>query len=142
MPFAATWMNLESVRLSEVSQTEEEKYPYDITYTRNPKRNYRTELTKQRDSQTWKTSLGFWGQGGIVWDFGKARHTLLYLEWTSGKDLPYAQGTQLLSPGSLGGRGVWGRADTCVCLAEPLCSPETITMLLTGYTPVQKLFGV
>ena len=86
MPFAATWMNLESVRLSEVSQTEKEKYPYDITYNWNPKRNYRTELTKQRDSQTWKTNLGFLGQGGIVWGFGKARHTLLYLKWTSGKE--------------------------------------------------------
>ena len=27
MPFAATWMDLESVTLSEVSQSEEEKYP-------------------------------------------------------------------------------------------------------------------
>ena len=31
--------------------------------------------------------------------------------------------------GSLNGRGVWGRMDTCVCMAELLCcSPETITV--------------
>ena len=28
--------------------------------------------------------------------------------------------------------------DTCICTAESLCClPETITSLLTGYTPVQ-----
>ena len=31
MPFAATWMNLEIIILSEVSQTEKDKY-HDITY--------------------------------------------------------------------------------------------------------------
>ena len=41
--------------------------------------------------------------------------------------------------GSLDGRGVWGRLDTCIYMAEPLCcSPETITALLTGYIPIQK----
>ena len=41
--------------------------------------------------------------------------------------------------GSLGGRGVWGRMDTCICMVESLhCSPGTITALLTGYTPIQN----
>ena len=41
--------------------------------------------------------------------------------------------------GSLYGRGVWGRKDMCICMAESLCcSPETITTLLIGYTPVQN----
>ena len=36
---------------------------------------------------------------------------------------------------SLDGRGVWGRMDTCICMAESLCSsPKTITILLIGYT--------
>ena len=36
-------------------------------------------------------------------------------------------------------KGVWGRGDTCVCLAESLCcSVETITALLTGYIPIQN----
>ena len=45
--------------------------------------------------------------------------------------------------GSLDGTGVWGRMDTCICMAESLCcSPETITTLLMGYTLIQnkKLF--
>ena len=36
--------------------------------------------------------------------------------------------------GSLAGRGVWGRMDTCICMAESLCCPpETIRTLLIGY---------
>ena len=36
--------------------------------------------------------------------------------------------------GSLDGRGVRGRMDTCVCKVESLfCSPETITTLLISY---------
>ena len=41
--------------------------------------------------------------------------------------------------GSLDGRGVLGKMDTCICMAESLhCSPETITTLLTGYTLIQN----
>ena len=39
---------------------------------------------------------------------------------------------------SLDGRGVWGRMDTCMCMAESLCcSPETITTLI-GFTQTQN----
>ena len=39
----------------------------------------------------------------------------------------------------LDGRGVWGRMDTCICMAESLCcSPKTITTSLINYTPVQN----
>ena len=35
---------------------------------------------------------------------------------------------------SLDGRGVWGRMDTCICMAESFwCSPKTITTLLISY---------
>ena len=41
--------------------------------------------------------------------------------------------------GSLDGRGVWGRMDTCIRMAESLhCPPETITTLLIGYNPTQN----
>ena len=37
----------------------------------------------------------------------------------------------------------WGRMDACICMAESLYySPETITALLIGYTPIQDVFGV
>ena len=39
--------------------------------------------------------------------------------------------------GSLDGRGVWGRMDTCICMAESFSCPlGTITALLSGYTPI------
>ena len=44
---------------------------------------------------------------------------------------------------SLDGRVFWGRMDKCTCIADSLhYSPETITILLTGYTPIQNAFGV
>ena len=50
MPFAATWMDLEIVTLSEVSQTAKDKY--DITYMWNLKNGiskliYKTEIESQ-----------------------------------------------------------------------------------------------
>ena len=53
MPFAATWMDVESVVLSEGSQTERE-ISYDMPYIWNLKRNDTNELTykTETDSQT------------------------------------------------------------------------------------------
>ena len=42
-----------------------------------------------------------------------------------------------------GQRGIWGRMDICIHMAEFLhCSPETITTLLIVYIPIQNVFGV
>ena len=41
--------------------------------------------------------------------------------------------------GSLDGRGVWGRMDTCICMTGSLhCSCETVTTWLIGYSPIQN----
>ena len=41
--------------------------------------------------------------------------------------------------GSLDGRGVWWRIDTCICKAESFCrSSEMITTLLIGYSQIQN----
>ena len=40
MPFAATWMNLEIIILSEVKSYREKQISYDITYMENLKRKW------------------------------------------------------------------------------------------------------
>ena len=61
-------------------------------------------------------------------------YTLLYLKWIADKDLLYT--TETLH-GNWDGRGVQGRMGTCVCMAESLlCSPQTITTLLIGYSSI------
>ena len=57
MPFAATWMNLENITLSKVSQTEKDIL-YDITYMWNLKNNTNESIYKTKtDSQTEKIYL-------------------------------------------------------------------------------------
>ena len=66
MLFAVTWMDLEMIKVSEVSQTKEDKY---ITYMWNLK--YRTNETTYRTetgSQTWRTDCGCQRAGRREWD--------------------------------------------------------------------------
>ena len=72
---------------------------------------------------------GILRESGI--DMYKDIHKLLYLTRITDKDS--------VLRGSLGGRGVWGRVDTRICVAESLpCSPETVTTLLISCTPIQS----
>ena len=71
MPFAATWMNLEIIILSEVSQTEKDKY--HISLTCGILKDDTNELIYKTDSQTLKTNLwlpkGKRGEDKLgVWD--------------------------------------------------------------------------
>ena len=67
-------------------------------------------------------------------------YTLLYLKWITNKDPLYSTwNSALMLCGSLDGRGVWGKRDTCVCMAAFLhCSPEIITILLISCTPIEN----
>ena len=79
-----------------------------------------------------------WGRDSQgVWD-GHGHTAVFNMENQQG---PAAQHGELcsISHGSLDGRGVWGRMDTCVCVAESLCClPEIITTVLIGYTQTQN----
>ena len=56
-PFAATWMGLESVILSEVSQTEKARYHMNTPYTWNLKRNDTDELAYKTETQDLESEL-------------------------------------------------------------------------------------
>ena len=96
----------------------------------------------ERKSQTQKTNL--WlpqGKGQLgLWE--SQVHTATFK--IDNQQRPIVQHMELCSMlcASLDGRGVWGRMDTCMCMAESLCSsPETITTLLIGYISIQNVFG-
>ena len=61
---------------------------YHIPYVWNLKRNYRNELTKQKE--THREPIYSWRGEGIVRKFGKDMDTLLYLRWITNKDLLYS----------------------------------------------------
>ena len=68
--------------------------------------------------------------GSLGWT---CTHCYISNGWPKGPTV-YHRELCLMLCGSLDGRGVWGRMDTCVCMAESLhCLPETITTLLIGY---------
>ena len=122
MPFAATWMDLEIVILSEVSQrktnigwyhlyAESKKDWYKWTYLQN--RNGLTDLENELMVTRWEG----WGEG-IVREFGTDMYTLLYLKWITNRDLLYSTGNSArCHVAAWMGVGVWGGMDTCICMA-------------------------
>ena len=57
-PFGAPWMDLEIIIPSEVSQTEKDKYHYDIAYTWNLKKVIQMNLsTKQKETHRLENKL-------------------------------------------------------------------------------------
>ena len=83
MPFAATWIELEILILSEVKSERERQVPYVITYMWNLKYGtkdpiYKTEIDHRHGEQT----CGCQGGGRRKWDawrFGISRSKLLHL---------------------------------------------------------------
>ena len=79
---------------------------------------------------------------GIVREFALGMHTVLYLKWTTSKDLLYSTGNsaQCCVAAWMGGEfgGVWMHVYLWLSLFS--CPPETeaTETLLISYTPIQN----
>ena len=84
MPFAATWMDLEIIIRSEVSQTEKDKYHMILLICRILKKMVQMNLfTKQRYSHSCRKQTYCYQGGkerGISWEVGIDIYTLLYIK--------------------------------------------------------------
>ena len=94
MPFAATWMDVDSVILSEVSRTE--KNYRVISFICGLQKEMIQMNLKNKDSyrlkkQTYGCRRSGESQGkGIIREFEMDMYTLLYLKWITNKDPPYS----------------------------------------------------
>ena len=67
-----------------------------------------------------------------VWD-GHVHTAIFKMDNQQGPTVQHRELCSMLW-GSLDGRGVWGRMDMCICIAESLhCSAETITMFFVNW---------
>ena len=89
MPFATTWMELETLILSEVNQKEKDKY-HGITYIWNliygTNEPFHRKETHGLGEQTCGCQGGR-GGSGMDWEFGVNRLRLLPLEWINNEIL-------------------------------------------------------
>ena len=84
MPFAATWMELETLILSEVSQKKEDKYHTNITYIWNLIYGTNEPFHRKENHGLGEQTCGCQeggGGSGMDWELGVNRCRLLPLEW-------------------------------------------------------------
>ena len=91
MPFAATWLELETLILSKSER--ERQIPYYITYIWNLMHDTNDPFHRKKNSCSWRTEL--WlprgrGGSGMDWEFGVNTCKLLPLEWITNEILLYS----------------------------------------------------
>ena len=99
MPFAVTQMDLETVMLNEVSQTEKDKHLMILLIYGIFKKNdtneriYKTETESQmQKANLWSPGESGSSEAGISWETGVDIYTLLYIKQITNNNLPYSTG--------------------------------------------------
>ena len=100
MPFVATWMELETLILREVSQKEKDKHHMislisGIWYTAQMSLSTEKKLMDLREHSC--GCRGRWGGCGMGLKFGINRCKLLHIEWISNEILLYSTGNYIQS---------------------------------------------
>ena len=90
MPFAATWMGLESVILSELSQTEKRYCMASFICGILKGMIEINLLRKQKETHTLREQANGCQGDGMVRESGMDMYTLLYLKWIICKGLLYS----------------------------------------------------
>ena len=114
----------ESVILSEVREGE---IPYDIHYVWELLEMIHMKLLIKQTHRLRKRTYGCWGKG--QWGLWECHvHTAIFKMDTQQEPIILHMELYSVLYARLNGSGVWGRMDTCICMAKSLCCPpETIT---------------
>ena len=116
MPFSATWMELETLILSEVTQKEKDKYHmishiWNLIYS--TKETFHRKENHGLGEQTFGCQGGA-GGSGMDWEFGVNRCGLLPSEWISNETLLCSTGNHVQSL-IMEHDNVRKRMCTCMC---------------------------
>ena len=94
-PFAATWMELETLTLSEVSQKEKDKY-HMLSIISGIYYMAQRNLSAEKKLMDIENRLVLpRGGSGVDWGFGVNRCKLLHSEWISNAILLYSTGNYI-----------------------------------------------
>ena len=101
MPFAATWMELETLSMKRSKSERERQIPYDILrsgiqYTAQMKPSTEQKRTHRHGQQTCGC-LGGGGGSGMDWEFWGNKCKLPHLEWIDNEVLLYSTGNYIRS---------------------------------------------
>ena len=80
MPFAVTWMELETLILSEISQREKDKY-HMISLILESNKCHKWTFPQKRKSGTWRIVLWLPRGRGREWDWGLGLMDAIYCFW-------------------------------------------------------------
>jgi len=118
MPLAATWMDIESVTLNEVSQRRRNSVWHPL-YAESKKKwckwTYKTKQTHRLRQWTYICRREGWGEG-FVREFGIDTYRVLYLKWVTDKVLLYSTGNsaQWYVAAWMGGEFGWEWIRVCM----------------------------